>query len=166
MGVEFVNKTNLEFMFDMKKVARDVIAESCRQLNVPYDVSVAVTLCDSEEIKRLNNAYRKINSATDVLSFPLIDFDIPGSFDEGALKAQDAFIPDTGEVFLGDIVINAVSVIEQAELYGHSQLREFAFLVAHSMFHLVGFDHMEENEAKDMEDWQSKVLDALNITRD
>ena len=74
--------------------------------------------------------------------------------------------PDTGNISFGDIVINAGRVRSQATEYGHSEKREFAFLIAHSMLHLCGYDHMEEEEAAVMEGKQHKILDSMGITRD
>ena len=73
--------------------------------------------------------------------------------------------PDTEELVLGDIVICAARVFSQAEEYGHSLLREYAFLIAHSMLHLFGYDHMEEVERKEMEMHQKKIMELVNITR-
>ena len=80
--------------------------------------------------------------------------------------APDLFDPETGRLVLGDIVINAGRVKSQAAEYGHSELREFAFLIAHSTLHLCGYDHMTEEEAKDMESRQTRVLNQLGITRE
>ena len=76
-----------------------------------------------------------------------------------------AFDPESGEFLLGDIVISMDKVWEQAENYGHSREREYAFLIAHSMLHLFGYDHMEEEERKTMERMQNEILNALNIVR-
>ena len=103
---------------------------------------------------------------TDVLSFPNLDFDRPGDFEISEDREADYFDPDTGELILGDIIISVDRIKEQAESYGHSRKREFAFLVAHSMLHLCGYDHMEEGEAKVMEAKQEQVLSSLGITRD
>lgn len=78
---------------------------------------------------------------------------------------MECFNPDSGELFLGDIIISLDKVAEQADQYGHGRLREFAFLVAHSMLHLLGYDHMTEEEAADMEARQSAVLHHLNMER-
>ena len=80
-------------------------------------------------------------------------------------EQEDCFDPESGELTLGDIVISKDKVLAQAEEYGHSPMREYAFLIAHSMLHLLGYDHMTEEEAADMESRQSRVLDHLNITR-
>ena len=101
-----------------------------------------------------------------MLSFPNVAFINPGLFDIDENDEADYFDPETGELILGDIMISVDKVYEQAESYGHSVKREFAFLVAHSMFHLCGYDHMTEAEAKVMEKKQEDTLTALGITRD
>ena len=101
-----------------------------------------------------------------MLSFPNVDFEREGIFDIDEDSEADYFDPDTGELLLGDIMISADKVWEQAKCYGHSVRREFAFLVAHSMLHLCGYDHMEDAERAVMEQKQEKILDALGITRD
>ena len=112
----------------------------------------------------MNEEFRQIDRATDVLSFPMADYETPGDFSH---LDEDAglFHPDTGELMLGDIVISVDKVFEQAEEYGHSLLREYAFLIAHSMLHLFGYDHMEEVERKEMEMHQKKIMELVNITR-
>ena len=108
-----------------------------------------------------------IDSPTDVLSFPNVSYERAGDFSV-LLGEQlvDLLDPDTGKIMFGDIVINEDRVRSQAEDFGHSVKREFAFLVAHSMLHLCGYDHMEEEEAKVMEKKQEDVLGKLGITRD
>ena len=80
-------------------------------------------------------------------------------------EKADCFDPDSGELILGDIILSAERVLAQAQEYGHSVLREFAFLTAHSMFHLCGYDHMEEQDAAAMEQKQEEVLTRMGITR-
>ena len=99
-----------------------------------------------------------------MLSFPMVDYDEPGDFDF-LESADEYFNPETGELMLGDIVISLDKVEEQAEAYGHTVLREYAFLIAHSMLHLMGYDHMEEEEAKVMEAKQKEILEILSIGR-
>ena len=100
-------------------------------------------------------------------AFLNISYESPGDF-KAALGEQKIYVtdPESGLIVFGDIVINENRVRSQAKEFGHSELREFAFLVAHSMLHLCGYDHMEEDEAKVMEEKQEKVLQSLNITRD
>ena len=101
---------------------------------------------------------------TDVLTFPMLDFDTPGDF-SFLEEEEDAFHPDTGELILGDIMIAVGRMREQAETYGHGEVREYAFLIAHSMLHLMGYDHMEPNEAAVMEKKQEEILEELGILR-
>jgi probable rRNA maturation factor len=130
----------------------------------PYDAQVNLVLTDNEEIKRVNTEFRDIQAPTDVLSFPMIDFETPADY--SILEEDDScFDLDTDELLLGDIMISAEKVIAQANEYGHSVKREFCFLVAHSMLHLLGYDHMTPEEAKIMEGKQAQALDALGITR-
>ena len=95
----------------------------------------------------------------------MVEYESAGIFDK--IEAdEDLFNPETGEVILGDIVLCKERIYSQAEEYGHSVLREYAFLIAHSMLHLFGFDHMTEDEAAVMEEKQREILDALGISRD
>ena len=95
----------------------------------------------------------------------MIEYKAPGDFSE-IEDNDDLFNPESGEVILGDIVLNVPRIYKQAEEYGHSVLREYAFLIAHSMLHLMGFDHMTEEEASVMEQKQREILNILNISRD
>ena len=107
-----------------------------------------------------------VKKAMPVLSFPAIPFTSESDFSIVEEQESDYFDPESGELLLGDIMICAQKVKEQAEKYNHSEMREFGFLVAHSMLHLCGYDHMEEDEAKVMEAKQEQVLASLGITRD
>ena len=113
----------------------------------------------------MNREFRNIDRATDVLSFPMLEYEKPGDFSFLEEAENDCFNPDTGELLLGDIVISKDKVLEQAEAYGHSPRRELAFLTAHSMLHLMGYDHMEPEEAAEMERRQAEILEQLNILR-
>ena len=161
------NEVLAEFPFDFEDVAKKVAGKVLEMENCPFDVQISLTITDNEGIREINNEFREIDSATDVLSFPNISFIKPSGFDvcDGPQKV-DVLDPDTGLIMLGDIVINKDRVFEQAKEYGHSELREFAFLIAHSMLHLCGYDHMEEDEEKVMINKQEEVLNNLGITRD
>ena len=152
------------FDFDVRKTAEEVIEAALDHEHCPYDVQVSVTLTDNEGIHEINRDFRKIDAPTDVLSFPMADFETPADFDS-LEDSDDVFDPDTGEFMMGDIMISLEKVIEQAEAYGHSQKREYAFLIAHSMLHLMGYDHMEDSERLQMEEKQEAILASLNITR-
>ena len=132
-------------------------------VDVPCEINVLVT--DDAGIRAINRAMRNIDRETDVLSFPMTDYVTEGDFAFLEEEGADCFHPETGELLLGDIVISGDKVLQQAESYGHSPLREYAFLIVHSLLHLVGYDHMEEQEAKRMEKKQADVLESMGITR-
>ncbi len=160
------NETDVTFAFDIQKIADAVIEKVLETEQCPYESQINILLTDNEGIRGYNAQFREIDRETDVLSFPNVEYEYPADFSILEEMEADCFDPDSGELVLGDIIISVDKVIEQAESYGHSQKREFAFLIAHSMLHLCGYDHMEEEEAKIMEAKQEKVLSDLGITRD
>ncbi len=161
------NEVNAEFDFDIEKLSTMVAGKVLESEGCDYDVEIGLTITDDEGIKELNSQFRDIDKPTDVLSFPNVNYETPGDFSviESDQKV-DLINPDSGKIMFGDIVINEKRVRDQAAEYGHSQKREFAFLVAHSMLHLCGYDHMESDEAAVMEKKQEEVLSSLGITRD
>ena len=160
---KYENITELNIPYE--DIFRDVAKEALEFTGCPYECEVALTLTDDDGIHLMNREYRKVDKATDVLSFPLIDFEKPADFSHVEEAFPDSFNPDTGELMLGDIVISTDHVISQAEAYGHPVKREFAFLIAHSMLHLQGFDHEEPAEAELMYEAQEKILERLGIRR-
>lgn len=160
------NETDVIFDFDIQEVIKAVVTKVLDSEGCPYETQINVLLTDNEGIRQFNKEYRDMDKETDVLSFPNLDFETPGFYEIPEEMEASYFDPDTGELILGDIIISMEKVKEQAEDFGHSPKREFAFLVAHSMLHLAGYDHMEPEEAKIMEEKQSAVLEELNITRD
>lgn len=160
------NETGEDLPFDMEDTARLVCEQALEQEGCPYEVQVNLLLVDNESIRQMNRECRDIDRATDVLSFPNVDFETEGVFDIDEDAEADYFDPDTGELILGDICISLDKVREQAEEYGHSLRREYAFLIAHSMLHLCGYDHMEPEEAARMEAKQEEILQTLGIMRD
>ena len=154
------------FDFSARITARRVCREVLTTENCPYDVLISLSLVGDETIRQLNSDFRGIDRSTDVLSFPNLDFAAPGDFAGAAEDEASCFDPDTGRLVLGDIVLNTNRMREQAAAYGHSELREFAFLIAHSALHLCGYDHMTPDEAAVMEQKQELVLQSLGITRD
>ena len=95
----------------------------------------------------------------------MTEYGVPGEFGFLEEEGIDCFEPDSGELMLGDIVISAEKVLEQAEKYGHSVKREYAFLITHSILHLVGYDHMTAEDAKTMEELQEEILGEIGIKR-
>lgn len=160
------NETSVEFDFDIKEILDTVMEQVLDMENCPYEAQVNLLITDEEGIQGFNQEYRQIDAPTDVLSFPMVSFVKEGDFSVVEEQEADYFDPESGELMLGDIIISAPRVIWQAEKYGHSEKREFAFLVAHSMLHLCGYDHMEEEAAKEMEEKQEQVLCKLGITRE
>lgn len=159
------NETDKELPFDIEEVAKIVIEEVLDSENCPYEVIVDVTLTDNDGIHLMNKEFRNIDRPTDVLSFPNVDYSEPADFEGIEEMIEDYFDPESGELCLGDIVISIDKVYEQAEEFGHSPKREYAFLIAHSMLHLLGYDHMEPEEAKVMESKQENILAKVGITR-
>jgi len=150
--------------FDCEEVAARVVEAVLDHEGCPYEAEVSVMLTDDAQIRKINLEQRQIDRATDVLSFPMVDYPQPGEFDF-LEDEQDCFHPETGELLLGDIVISTEHVESQAKEYGHSLLREYAFLIVHSMFHLLGYDHMTDAERSVMEEKQREVMKILQISR-
>ena len=157
-------ETDIEIGIDYEALANEVAEKVIDMEECPYEVSVNLVITDNEEIKRVNTEFRNIEAPTDVLSFPMIPFEEPAGYD--IVEEDDSYFDmDSGELLLGDIMISVEKVFAQAEEFGHSVKREFCFLVAHSMLHLLGYDHMTPEEAAVMEAKQAKALDELGITR-
>ena len=164
MTLYLEQETEADLDFDIEKTAKEVIEAALSYEHCPYEAQVSLTLTDNASIQEINRDFRGIDAPTDVLSFPMADFGTPADFDS-LDEMDDVFDPDSGEFMMGDIMISLDKVNEQAENYGHSKKREFSFLIAHSMLHLMGYDHMEEAERLLMEEKQEAILASLHITR-
>lgn len=164
MTVNIEYETERELGIKYAFLAEQVADKVLKMEHCPYDVQINLVLTDNDEIKRVNTEFRNISAPTDVLSFPMIPFEYPAEYDI-VEEDESYFDLDTDELLLGDIMISVDKVFAQAEEYGHSVTREFCFLVAHSMLHLLGYDHMTPEEASVMEAKQAKALEELNITR-
>ena len=165
MTVNFEYEATEQLKFDYEALLKKVVEGCLEYEDCPYEAEVSILFTDDDEIRQINQEFREIDKPTDVLSFPSIEYEIPGDFSKLEENAADCFHPETGELLLGDIVISVDRAKLQAQEYGHSIEREVAFLTAHSMFHLFGYDHMEENDRIVMEEKQNDVLDKLKITR-
>lgn len=153
------NQDKEEFTDELRECIGLVAQRTTEYENCNFDAEVDVTIVDNEEIRTINREHRDKDAATDVLSFPMIEFD-------GDNEVDAELDMDGGAVLLGDIVISLERAREQAQEYGHSLKREVAFLTAHSMLHLLGYDHEEsEEEARIMFQKQDEILDSLGITR-
>ncbi len=164
MSVYIEEEGALKLPVDVRGVAELVAEAALDYVRCPYEAEVNLLLTGDREIREMNRDFRQTDKATDVLSFPMLQFSAAGDF--SAAEAQPgAFHPESGELLLGDIVISKEHVMGQAQAYGHSPKREFAFLIAHSMLHLCGYDHMEEGQRQEMEQKQREILEGIHILR-
>lgn len=126
-------------------------------------LSAEIIVTDEAEIRRLNAEARGIDAVTDVLSFPSLD----GIRGKALKKANFPFeVDEDGNIFLGSIVICEKRAREQAEEYGHSYMRELHYLAVHGLWHLLGYDHMTEEDKPEMRAKEEKILSKLGITRE
>ena len=134
-----------------------IVGQCLSYENIDYGCEVGVTFVDDDAIRTLNREHRKLDRKTDVLSFPMLS-------DVRSVEKTD-IDPETGLVYLGDVVISVETAMRQAEEFGHSLEREIAFLTVHSMMHLMGYDHIGESDRRIMRTHEEAVLDELNIKR-
>ena len=164
MSIIIENEYEGEINIPYEKIAHEVIEAAIDYVDCPYECEVNLMLTDNDTIHEINKEQREIDRPTDVLSFPMAEYEQPADFSK-IEEDPMAFDPESGEFLLGDIVISKVKVFAQAEEYGDSVKREYAFLIAHSVLHLSGYDHMEEEERIEMETLQREILNELNILR-
>lgn len=151
--IYFTNESGERITLKQKKLIREAVTASLEYEGFFNDAEVSVTFTDDEGIRELNNAHRGIDKATDVLSFPLTDF-----------EGGDEPPADEPAVALGDIVISLERARAQAEEFGHSFDREIAFLCVHSMLHLLGYDHVNSDEEDaEMRRRQSEILEKMGL---
>jgi len=164
MTINFIQDYDLDLGFCKNQLVEEIIGQAVDYMDCPYEIEVNVSFTNNSNIADINKEYRDIEDATDVLSFPMIEYYNPGDFTflENSIFE---FNPDTGELMLGDIIISLDKVVEQAIEYGHTVERELAFLTVHSMLHLFGFDHIDGDERIIMEDKQKEILNNLGIHR-
>lgn len=166
MTITITEDKELFYPEEFNTIIKDIIEYSIDYLKCPYECEVEVILTDNDGIHELNKAERGIDAPTDVLSFPMLDFSEPADLSIIEKNPNEYFNPETGELLLGDIVLNLDRVKSQALDYGHSEKREIAFLTAHSMLHLFGYDHMNDHEREVMERTQDDILNKRGYTRD
>jgi len=163
INIDYEASEQLEF--DYEELQKKVVEACLEYEDFPYEIEISILLTDDVQIQQINNEFRGVDAPTDVLSFPTIEYEASGGYLNLENTSKDCFHPETGELILGDIVISVERAKRQALEYGHSIEREIAFLTAHSMFHLFGYDHSNEEELNKMEEKQSSVLDKLQIFR-
>lgn len=145
--LNIVNKTDYKDFTDYYPLLDEYYQRTLDVLKLNDDYDLSLIICGPITIRRINREYRHIDRVTDVISFALLDEGDSWSFDE--------------RVELGDIFINRKRVFEQAEEYGHSVKREFVFLFVHGLLHLLGYDHMNEEDEKRMFALQKKIIGDL-----
>ena len=159
--VEFIVENETDEIISNKQIdeLNAVCCEIMKNEECNFDAEISLTFTDNEGIREINCQYRDIDRPTDVLSFPMLEF---GDDEENA-----EFETENGLVMLGDIVISIERAREQAKELGHSLRRELAFLTAHSMLHLLGYDHVDDPVGeKLMIEKQDKALNGLGLRRD
>lgn len=161
-------KIQIEYI-DCKKSAKTsrlikkVLNKAMKMKNAPKKCNVYVGICTDEHIKEANKEHRQMDKSTDVLSFPMIEWNIPCDWD--SLKIGQDIHPKTKEIELGDILISMDIGRAQAAEYGHSLEREISYLALHGLLHLLGYDHIKEDDKKLMRLEEEDVLLTLNIVR-
>lgn len=160
MSLMINNKQDKYDTTEIEKLIETVYEKTLEERKMDSNYEVSVTFVDNEEIRKINRDYRNIDTPTDVLSFPMIDY--KSNSKPNDVENMDL---DSGEIVLGDIVISLERAHEQSIDYGHSFQREIAFLMVHGMLHLLGYDHMEENDRKKMRAEEEKILSVLNMER-
>ncbi|MBQ9935923.1 MAG: rRNA maturation RNase YbeY [Lachnospiraceae bacterium] len=166
MSIYIENELSTEIPKEYEVIVEDIINASIDYMKCPYECEVNVFFTDNDGIKEINNMHRGIDAPTDVLSFPMCEFVNIGDFYNLEDNPIDYFNQDTGELILGDIILNIDRIVSQAQEYGHTKRRETAFLTAHSMLHLFGYDHIDDEERIIMEEKQEEILTKKGYTRD
>ena len=150
----------IEVTKELRALVKKVLRAGLDYMNFDDNSEISIMFVDNEEIRELNKLHRGIDRATDVLSFPLFEYD-----EEGNIIEDECDFGENGELILGDIVISLERAKEQAEEYGHSFDREVGFLTAHSLLHLLGYDHITPDEEKEMFSYQEEILKLCNLPR-
>lgn len=156
------NQNKIEYTDELRKLIEVVIDKALKYEGIQFDYDVYVYLVDNETIKEINKEHRKIDKVTDVLSFPMIDFREREGYE---VYFEEDFDPETKNVLLGEIVLSLEKALEQSKEYEHPFIREVAFLMVHSVLHLLGYDHEVEEERKLMRQKEEEILQSLSITR-
>ncbi len=165
MTILIENEADKELDFDYEKLCERLTEATLEAEKCPFEAELNILITNDEDIRLTNKEFRDMDRATDVLSFPMVDYEVPSDFSYVNKNPEAYLNQETGELILGDIMISADKVYSQAKEYGHGRKREFAFLIVHSLLHLLGYDHVGEDEAKIMEEKQENILNSLGITR-
>lgn len=153
MKINIINETNYVLVPEQEQIIKSIVNLTLEQEEKNKNATVDITIVSNEEIQQINKEYRGIDKVTDVLSFPMINFEIGEN------------VPTNHKYLLGDIVFSYEKAIEQANEYEHSIDREIGFFIAHSMLHLLGYDHENQEQETIMMEKQEKILQTIGLTR-
>ncbi|MBQ6715250.1 MAG: cytidine deaminase [Clostridia bacterium] len=142
-----------------------LVADACLEIEGVSGAYVSITLVTGEEIRKINKETRSVDKETDVLSFPNVPYAPGKTARDSEKRLKKAYDPAYGRVFLGDIVLNTQRAKEQAEEYGHSFKRELGYLTSHAMFHLLGYDHMTDEDKAVMREMEKRAMKQLQLYR-
>lgn len=148
MEINIINNTNYELQNEEKLIIHQIAEKTTEILNISADKVVSLIFVNSNEIHEINREYRNIDRSTDVISFALND-------------SENEYENAEAEIELGDIFINIDAIQQQAKQYGHSELRELGFLFGHGLLHLLGYDHQNIEDEKEMFSLQEEIIDAV-----
>ena len=154
------NQRKFKVTKDMRDLVRSAVKAALEYMDFPLKSEVSVMFTDDEEIHKLNRLHRGVDRPTDVLSFPLFEYD-----ENGDITEDDLDFNPNGEMILGDIVISLETASRQAQEYGHSFEREIGFLTVHSMLHPFGYDHMTPEDEEEMFGYQREILERIGLER-
>lgn len=164
--IEFSNNQEIfEFKDEYKNLINSAVATALKYEGFKYNYEISVVITDNTGIRSMNHQFRNIDRETDVLSFPMIEFNKNDLNDQIYEISDDEINPETGNAMLGDIVISIEKAYEQAREYGHSFEREIAFLTVHSTLHLLGYDHMQIEDEQIMRKKEETILSSINLSR-
>ena len=166
MSVYIENETDKEIPERYEEIVNEIVDAAIDYVHCPYECEINVIFTDNAGIRIINKDFRDIDAPTDVLSFPMIEYEFPEDFSRLEDESVDCFNQDSGELLLGDIILNIDRIKSQSEEFNHSIYRELAFLTAHSMLHLFGHDHIDEAQRIIMEEKQEEILNMKGYTRD
>lgn len=158
---------NIELSKENEEILREIIDYTLKDEKVIIDYEISVIFIDNNMIKELNLEYRNIDKETDVLSFPMLEYTPKKVYKDLYIDfsfTDDYF--DDGKLILGDIALSLEKAEEQSKEYGHSFIREVCYLTIHSVLHLLGYDHMEEDEKLMMRNREEEILEKFNIKRE
>lgn len=151
MKIYINNEQDIPIMENIEEIAIEIAELALEKENMSNRYEISISFVDNNRIRELNRDFRNIDSITDVLSFPLLD--------------EDSIVFEDLEPMLGDIVISVEKAKEQAEEFNHSLEREIVYLIVHSVFHLLGYDHMDENQKNIMRNKEKEIIREIKIFR-